>query len=128
MEKKVREGMEKAGLPTARRHLFFCIGPDCCRSREGEALWDFVKKRIKETRLSVMRTKAACFRICHAGPWLVIYPDGTWYGHVTPARFERILQEHLIGGTPVREWIVAENALRPKLTLDEGTGATDEVG
>jgi (2Fe-2S) ferredoxin len=107
----LHEGLKKAAIRGARKHLFFCIGPDCCRSREGELLWDYVKKRVKETRVPVMRTKAACFRICTGGPWLVVYPDGVWYGGVTPHRFERILLEHILGGQPVKEWIVAENAL-----------------
>ncbi len=107
----LHKGLEKAAIRGARKHLFFCIGPDCCRSREGEMLWDYVKKRMKETGVKVMRTKAACFRICTEGPWLVVYPDGVWYGRVTPNRFERILQEHIIRGHPVREWIVAENKL-----------------
>jgi (2Fe-2S) ferredoxin len=112
MDSKLRSGLEKAGLPRAERHLFFCIGPDCCRRRDGEMLWDYVKKRVKDTGIHVMRTKAGCFRICTDGPWLVVYPEGIWYGNVTPPRFERILREHLMGGQPVREWIVAENSLR----------------
>ncbi len=106
---KLHEGIAKAGIYKAQRHLFLCIGPDCCKSREGEMVWDFVKKRVKETGVKAMRTKAGCFRICTGGPWLVVYPDGIWYGQITPARFERILQQHLLGGKPVSEWIVVKN-------------------
>jgi (2Fe-2S) ferredoxin len=49
--------------------------------------------------------------VCQGGPWLVVYPEGVWYGRVNEERFERILQEHLVGGEPVREWISARNAL-----------------
>jgi (2Fe-2S) ferredoxin len=70
-----------------------------------------MKKRTKELDLEVMRTKALCFRICESGPWLVVYPEGIWYGKVTPRRFEKILQEHLLGGKPVEKWIVARNPL-----------------
>jgi len=112
MNTAIDKGFEKAGLPTARRHLFVCIGPDCCSTSRGEALWDTIKSRVKETGVPVMRTKAACFRICTGGPWLVVYPEGTWYGAVTPERFERILQQHLIGGAPVDEWIFRVNNLR----------------
>ena len=106
---KLAKGIQKAGIPGAKKHLFICIGPDCCSKKEGEVLWEFIKKRVKD--LPVMRTKAACFRICRDGPLLVIYPDGTWYSRVTPARFERILTQHILGGEPVNEWVIAKNCL-----------------
>ena len=111
MNKAIQAGLKKASIANAERHLFLCIGPDCCASSEGERVWEYVKQRVRETGLKAMRTKAGCFRICAGGPWLVVYPDGNWYGAMTPKRFERILQEHLLGGKPVEEWLVARNAL-----------------
>ena len=108
---KLEDGLTKAGIATAERHLFVCLGPDCCASQEGEKLWEFVKQRVRETGLRAMRTKAGCFRICTGWPWLVVYPEGVWYGAVTLERFERILREHLLDGVPVREWIVVRNNL-----------------
>lgn len=108
---KFEDKLEKAGISGATRHLFLCPGPDCARMRDGEHTWDYIKHRIKQLDLKLMRTKAACFRICKEGPLLLIYPDGTWYSRVTPERFERILQEHLIGGNPVQEYLVAQNSL-----------------
>lgn len=122
MSHSLHEGLAKAGIHGARKHLFICIGPDCCKSREGEILWEIIKKRVKETGVKAMRTKAACFRICTGGPWMVVYPDGIWYGNMTPHRFERILQEHLLGGQPVREWIVEQNSLgRPANETSESS-------
>ena len=109
MNELVQEGLAKAGIAKAERHLFLCIGPECCAPTEGERVWEYVKKRVRETGLRAMRTKAGCFRICAGGPWLVVYPEGVWYGEVTPERFVRILREHLLGGAPVQEWLVARN-------------------
>lgn len=111
MNEAIQRGLEKAGVAKAERHLFLCIGPDCCSSQEGERVWEYVKRRVKETGLKAMRTKAGCFRICAGGPWMVVYPEGTWYGDLTPERFERILTEHLLAGHPVQEWLVARNDL-----------------
>jgi (2Fe-2S) ferredoxin len=109
MNETIQAGLAKAGIASAERHLFLCIGPDCCAPAEGERVWKYVKQRVRETGLRAMRTKAGCFRICAGGPWLVVYPDGAWYGAITIERFERILQEHLLGGKPVAEWLVARN-------------------
>lgn len=111
MNPSIRAGMDKAGLATARRHVFLCLGPDCCAPAEGEATWEYLKRRVREVGLPAMRTRAQCFRICSGGPWLVVYPEGVWYGGVTPEKFERILQEHLLGGRPVEEWLEARNDL-----------------
>jgi (2Fe-2S) ferredoxin len=105
----VSAGLAKAGIAAAGRHVFVCLGPDCCDPAEGEALWEHVKSAVKASGLPVMRTKAQCFRICAGGPWLAVYPEGVWYGGVTPGRFDRILREHLGENRPVAEWISARN-------------------
>jgi (2Fe-2S) ferredoxin len=107
--------LKKAGIAGARRHLFFCLGPDCCQKKKGEALWAFAKKRIAELELPVMRTKAGCLRICCKGPWLVVYPEGVWYPNMTPERLERILQEHVAEDRPVTEWAAAINPLTAEI-------------
>lgn len=106
------KSLDEVGVPEARYHLFLCVGPECCSEREGKETWRHIKDSLKEHELPALRTKAECFRLCSEGPWLVVYPDGVWYSKVTPERFERIREQHLVKGKPVTEWVRAVNPLK----------------
>lgn len=95
---------KKIDVESAERHVFVCLGPDCCKREAGERVWKHLKELLKEHRVPVLRTKAECLRVCAGGPWMLVYPEGTWYGNVDRERCERIVEEHLLGGRPIAEW------------------------
>ena len=117
------ELVKQLGLSSIDRHIFLCCDqtkPKCCSREDSIESWQYLKQRLQELELDrpteqnsrcVFRTKANCLRVCHGGPIMLIYPDGTWYHRATPQVIEEIIQKHILKNEIVTEYLFNQHRL-----------------
>jgi (2Fe-2S) ferredoxin len=97
-------------MPPFERHLFVCGNRredghprGCCDPAGTEALHKAFKQALAERGLQrrMRANRAGCLDQCEHGPTVVVYPEGVWYGGVTPADVPEIVEAHLVNGSPV---------------------------
>jgi (2Fe-2S) ferredoxin len=103
------------------RHVFICTNErpadnpkGSCKTRGSEDVLQRFKTLVGERGLTatVRAQKCGCLDYCSFGPTVVVYPDGVWYGRVTPQDVDEIVDSHLAGGVPVDRLRVPPDARR----------------
>jgi NADH:ubiquinone oxidoreductase subunit F (NADH-binding)/(2Fe-2S) ferredoxin/ferredoxin len=90
-----------------RIQILICGGTGCLSSHSKE-----IKAKFEETlELMSMRDEVGlvltgCFGLCEKGPVVIVYPDETFYSHVTENDVKKICEEHLLKGRPVESLMI----------------------
>ena len=87
-----------------RSHVMVCGGTGCTSSNSAAVIAEFEKQLLEkglDKEVKVVRT--GCFGLCEAGPVCIVYPEGSFYAHVTPENVTKIVDEHLIKGRIVKD-------------------------
>ena len=97
-------------MPPFEKHLFICCNQrepghprGCCDPNAEDWLQKAFKKALAVRGLNtrVRANRSGCLDQCEHGPTVVVYPDGVWYGRVSEADVNEIIESHIIAGQPV---------------------------
>jgi (2Fe-2S) ferredoxin len=96
-----------------RRQVLVCTSKSCSANGSEAVLEAFKAQLIDENLLfykgnregEVQCGSCGSVGFCAIGPAVLVYPDGIWYAHVTPADVPEIIEGHLKGGVPVERLV-----------------------
>jgi (2Fe-2S) ferredoxin len=112
-------------MPRFETHIFICTNqrPEghprgCCNPSGAGELHRLFKVKLAQRGIqgTVRANKSGCLDQCELGPTVVVYPEAVWYGHVSSADVDEIIESHIVGGRPVERLIIPDsslNAVRP---------------
>ena len=92
-----------------KTYVLVCGGTGCQSNHSVEVI-DELNKMIdaagKKDEIQIIQT--GCQGLCAKGPIMVVHPGNIFYQEVKPEMVERIFNEHILGGTPVDEYLMVE--------------------
>jgi (2Fe-2S) ferredoxin len=96
-----------------QRQVLVCTAKSCA-ANGSEAVLEAFRARLIDERLlfykgnregPVQCSHCGSVGFCAIGPAVLVYPDGIWYAHVTPADVPEIIESHLKRGVPVERLV-----------------------
>lgn len=95
-------------VPAQKRRVLVCQGGPC-NGAGADAIWCHLRneqqrRKLRTTGDGTMTAKSTCLGPCNLAPVVQVFPEGTYYGGVTEAAVDRIITEHLLGGTVVEDF------------------------
>jgi (2Fe-2S) ferredoxin len=107
-------------MPKFTKHIFICSNQrpatdprGCCDPSGNADLQRVFKVKLAQRGIkgTVRANKSGCLDQCEHGPNVVVYPDAVWYGGVTAADVDEIIESHIIGNKPVERLMIADSCL-----------------
>lgn len=107
--------MGKKGKPpkikSHMRQVLVCMDGDCAKKADAKAIRKQFKKHLAKAQSEPnvgrsLCTGMDCVGPCRGGPIVVVWPDGVWYQGVDEQAVDRIINEHIIGGIPVEDYLL----------------------
>ncbi len=108
------------GIPQPAFYIFKCQQsappgmpkPSCVSQNnpESQQLMQYLSQRLMQKGIigTVQPIQTSCLNRCQQGPVILVEPGHTMYVGLTKEKIDRIIDEHIIGGNIVDEYVIPE--------------------
>jgi (2Fe-2S) ferredoxin len=83
-----------------------------CVTEETRDLFQHLAQRLMEKGVigTVQPVRTGCLNRCQYGPVMLVEPGHYMYAHLTKEKIDRIIDEHIMEGKPVEEFLIEAEA------------------
>ncbi len=105
------------GVPQPAFYIFKCeqssppgMPKPSCVNPQTQDLFQHLAQSLMQKGIigTVQPIRTACLNRCNAGPVMLVEPGHVMYAGLNKEKIDRIIEEHIIGGTPVAEYIIPD--------------------
>ncbi|WP_292657472.1 (2Fe-2S) ferredoxin domain-containing protein [Nitratifractor sp.] len=112
--------MTTPGMPQPAYYIFKCQQsappgmpkPSCVRQDDPESqqLFQHLAQQLMMKGIigTVQPVQTGCLGRCQQGPVMLVEPGHTMYVNLTKEKIDRIIEEHILGGKVVEEYVIPE--------------------
>jgi len=109
------------GIPQPAYYIFKCQQsappgmpkPSCVSQNnpESQQLMQHLSQQLmmKGIIATVQPIQTSCLNRCQQGPVMLVEPGHTMYVNLTKEKIDRIIEEHILGGNVVDEYVIDES-------------------
>jgi len=105
------------GIPQPAFYIFKCEQsappgmpkPSCVRPETQDLFQHLAQSLMKKGIIgTVQPIRSACLNRCNVGPVMLVEPGHTMYAGLNKDAIDRIIDEHIIGGNVVEEFVISD--------------------
>lgn len=120
--------MEMPAIPQPTFYIFKCeqssppgMPKPSCVTNESRDLFNHMAQAMMQKGLMgpVQVIRTSCLGRCQMGPVMLIEPGHNMYCQLSKEKIDRIVEEHIIGGNPVQEFLIPEQFWGEPINLEQ---------
>jgi (2Fe-2S) ferredoxin len=103
------------GIPQPAFYMFKCeqsappgMPKPSCVTPETQDLFQYLAQKLMKEGImgTVQPIRTSCLNRCSSGPVMLVEPGHVMYAGLTKEKIDRIVDEHIIGGNIVSEYVI----------------------